>query len=155
MSLDIKKIMKQAEIGYETNDKWTVKIKGYDEDFNDCKISESYDDEWFEKEGLPAAILASRLANEKFGNYLISEVYYSESDWIIPRRLYEFSSEGPIVTKGKRKYDVSLISDEDAKEIIRNFLTCDIFYEGEFDEEYIEKVLNEIFPKLKNVKVKK
>ena len=155
MKLDINEIMRKAKIELEQNECWVVTINGYDEYDNELTRSDNYDDEWFEKEGLPAALVASRLANKKFDDYLISEVYSEDSSWVIPSRLYIFSSQSAQVTKGKQKYDLNLISDEDAKEIIRNFLTTDIFYEGESDEEFIEKVLNEIFPKLRNVKVKK
>ena len=154
MNLDVNEIMKKAERDNEKKDNWVVTIKGYD-DYGDphIKVVSYKNDIDFLQEGLPAALIATRLAGKDFSKYTISDVYYDENDWIIPREICEFSDEEPAtVTKGSKKYDLTVISDDEIKDIIKNFLTSDIFCEGDFDDKFIRKVTNEIIPSRTKVK---
>lgn len=164
MKETFEKLKESIEIPNENIDKYVLTIKGSDYDLNRWKRVKEYDYNGFVLEGLPTAIIASRLAGKEFSKYSISRVYYTlaeeEPECIITRGLREFDDKCVTLTRGGVAYDVGLIPNEVAKEIVRKFLLGEsygiypsvIYPGGEFSEEFNERALNELFPTLVDVK---
>lgn len=151
--IDEKKFASIVEKATKKNDEvWQVIVTGDCNDADYAKEIRTFDEESFKREGLPIALILYHIIGEYLWDYdWADEIVGSDGYDYVPSdaNACAHTIDGVDVTGPNGIFDLSLISNEDAEYIIRDFLTTQYdedCCEHDFD---VENVISDLFKKRK------
>ena len=143
MEINIDELIEQSLSKESNKGKWEVVVEGDTNDADYVYKRLNYDDDGFKEEGLPLVLIFRKILNKHLYDFDWSDDVLLPGDFI-PYHVH--SIDGVEVHCGEKEFDIDVINDEDAREIVKKFLKSDLYSYEEWEDDFVEGILNDLYP---------